>query len=466
MNVDIWSLGVTVIELCEGKPPHSGVKPISAMFLISYKPAPSLAAPESWSKHMQSFLSRCLIKEADARASIGELLTHEWVSTEIKALRACVASGQACSLPALVDLCKRHHDAILAKRQKVDELDLGFEEVEDGTETWEADRPTMTSYGPAKDNERRTWHTMHFNESNFKSQAMGINQSTGFHRVSFEEQEGTPMKGKPIQPVALGKVTDQMKASDSGKSQQTELGSKDTFVRNPDKKFQSTAKDAADLDDSDGDDTVVIENVTALRARLNSMDLGDVNDGEFGAPVEDLDGRESDDVDTVSDVRTLSTDGEGDSQRTTSVGHLDEAVEPVEHALKPAAAGKAVGEVVKRPAPPSLEALETSKARLHPSKKSGRDKESSERRDRSGKRNGELFVVPEQFREVVDRLTMIYPDQSPEKPAETSSSASSPEVPKPKPMALHKRMAKKVSDQLQRLSGRVTGNKSSTKSKS
>ena len=71
--MDVWSLGVTILEMCEGRPPHSGIKPISAMFLISYKPAPTLQTPDAWSEDMRDFLGRCLVKEPAGRAETLEL---------------------------------------------------------------------------------------------------------------------------------------------------------------------------------------------------------------------------------------------------------------------------------------------------------------------------------------------------------------------------------------------------------
>lgn len=80
VKADIWSLGITCIEMAEGNPPHHNIHPMSAIFLIPSKPAPTLQDPSKWSKDFIDFLSRCLNKDPEARASAEELLKHPFVT--------------------------------------------------------------------------------------------------------------------------------------------------------------------------------------------------------------------------------------------------------------------------------------------------------------------------------------------------------------------------------------------------
>lgn len=85
IKADIWSLGITVIEMAEGKPPHSNVHPMRAIFMIPSRPPPKFTEPEKWSKEMNDFLSKCLTKNPDQRPTADELAKHPFVTSAKKA---------------------------------------------------------------------------------------------------------------------------------------------------------------------------------------------------------------------------------------------------------------------------------------------------------------------------------------------------------------------------------------------
>jgi serine/threonine kinase 3 len=86
-KADIWSLGITVIEMAEMRPPHSDVHPMRVIFMIPSRPAPTLTHAERWSPEIQSFLARCLQKDPEARASCAAALEDPFVATLAASLR-------------------------------------------------------------------------------------------------------------------------------------------------------------------------------------------------------------------------------------------------------------------------------------------------------------------------------------------------------------------------------------------
>ncbi|KAI8438385.1 hypothetical protein MSG28_010933 [Choristoneura fumiferana] len=73
---DVWSVGITAIELAEGEPPLSGLHPMRALFQIPRNPPPTLAHPELFSSQLADFIAECLVKDMNQRPFARELLEH------------------------------------------------------------------------------------------------------------------------------------------------------------------------------------------------------------------------------------------------------------------------------------------------------------------------------------------------------------------------------------------------------
>lgn len=73
-RADIWSFGITCIELAERRPPLFSMNAMSALYHIAQNEPPSLAdtAPSNWSDRFHSFVAQCLQKDSQRRLSTNE----------------------------------------------------------------------------------------------------------------------------------------------------------------------------------------------------------------------------------------------------------------------------------------------------------------------------------------------------------------------------------------------------------
>ncbi|KAI4886741.1 hypothetical protein NFI96_015752 [Prochilodus magdalenae] len=76
---DVWSLGITAIELADGDPPLAEMHPVKALFKIPRNPSPTLRHPDQWCRSFSHFIAQCLIKDFEARPSVTHLLEHPFI---------------------------------------------------------------------------------------------------------------------------------------------------------------------------------------------------------------------------------------------------------------------------------------------------------------------------------------------------------------------------------------------------
>ncbi|KAJ8375750.1 hypothetical protein SKAU_G00063300 [Synaphobranchus kaupii] len=123
---DLWSLGITAIEMAEGAPPLCDMHPMRALFLIPRNPAPRLKS-KKWSKKFQSFIDSCLVKSHGQRPSTDQLLKHPFIRDQTNERQVRIQ-------------LKDHIDRTKKKRGEKDETEYeysGSEEEEDENEKGE-----------------------------------------------------------------------------------------------------------------------------------------------------------------------------------------------------------------------------------------------------------------------------------------------------------------------------------------
>ncbi|KAJ8259585.1 hypothetical protein GJAV_G00171130 [Gymnothorax javanicus] len=125
---DIWSLGITAIEMAEGKPPYADIHPMRAIFMIPTNPPPTFRNPEQWSQQFQDFVSQCLVKNPENRATATQLLQHPFIKN----------AKSSSILKALIN------DAMETKLRKMEaQLREQDQEEEENSEDDEVDQGTM-----------------------------------------------------------------------------------------------------------------------------------------------------------------------------------------------------------------------------------------------------------------------------------------------------------------------------------
>ncbi|CAF1008646.1 unnamed protein product [Rotaria sordida] len=79
-RADVWSTGITAIEIAEGEPPLADMHPMRALVSIPRNPPPCLRQPQEWSNEFNDFIRQCLIKDFEARPTVTHMLAHPFIA--------------------------------------------------------------------------------------------------------------------------------------------------------------------------------------------------------------------------------------------------------------------------------------------------------------------------------------------------------------------------------------------------
>ncbi|XP_034096107.1 serine/threonine-protein kinase 3/4-like [Gymnodraco acuticeps] len=166
---DIWSLGITALEMAEGKPPYADIHPMRAIFMIPTNPPPTCRNPDLWSPAFRDFVSQCLVKNPENRATATQLLQHPFIKAAkpSSVLRALITDAMEIKL-------KKEEEAEQREQDAEDDDNSDEDEVDQGTmvRARTGDSGTIRAVGSLSDSLSGTARTMisHHDEDTMQSQ--------------------------------------------------------------------------------------------------------------------------------------------------------------------------------------------------------------------------------------------------------------------------------------------------------
>ncbi|XP_078060509.1 traf2 and NCK-interacting protein kinase-like isoform X3 [Mustelus asterias] len=163
---DLWSLGITAMEMAEGAPPLCDMHPMRALFLIPRNPPPRLKS-KKWSKKFVSFIEGCLVKNHGQRPATDQLLKHPFIRDQLNERQVRIQ-------------LKDHIDRTKKKRGEKDETEYEYSGSEEEEEDHEFGEPSSIVNLPGESTLRRDF---------LRLQLANKERSEAIKRQQLQEQQ-------------------------------------------------------------------------------------------------------------------------------------------------------------------------------------------------------------------------------------------------------------------------------------
>ncbi|XP_043287616.1 serine/threonine-protein kinase 10 [Venturia canescens] len=133
-KVDIWSLGITLIELAQMEPPNHEMSPMRVLLKIQKSDPPKLDQPGKWSKDFNDFIAKALIKDPSLRPTADELLKHSFINRTLdsKPIRDLLLEYKA-------DVVEEELVDEEAEEQRTSQLPLELDQLADDSTSMRSD---------------------------------------------------------------------------------------------------------------------------------------------------------------------------------------------------------------------------------------------------------------------------------------------------------------------------------------
>ncbi|XP_076247713.1 serine/threonine-protein kinase msn isoform X17 [Calliopsis andreniformis] len=183
---DLWSLGITALEMAESQPPLCDLHPMRALFLIPRNPPPRLKS-KKWAKKFHGFIETVLVKDYHQRPYTEQLLKHPFIRDQPTERQVRI------QLKDHIDRCKKRKQ----EKERDDYRYSGSENEED--EPALAGEPSSIVQAPGGDTLRRNFQQIQ--EGRTLTQEVAPQPSAAKEKASSRSQRDIPEPGPPARPA-------------------------------------------------------------------------------------------------------------------------------------------------------------------------------------------------------------------------------------------------------------------------
>lgn len=203
---DLWSLGITALEMAESQPPLCDMHPMRALFLIPRNPPPRLKS-KKWSKKFHSFIETVLVKDYQQRPYTDQLLKHPFIRDQPTERQVRI------QLKDHIDRCRKHKRGDVQEEfhypgsEGEEEDDGGLAGEPSSIEPLQRDSTLRRNFQQLQEGRTLTSNDARPSSSNFQQPPAQVETPAPPHRHPVPQRlivvPDPPPPSKPLPPIPI-----------------------------------------------------------------------------------------------------------------------------------------------------------------------------------------------------------------------------------------------------------------------